>query len=346
MINFIIKRLLGGILVVLGVTVIISSIIYLAPVDPTRLSFGQRSEDATVLQKRAELGLDQPFHIQLYYYLGDISPIVINTTDRKLHSIWKEWSIGELRIVLKKPYLRESFQTGRSVSLILADAIPQTIILAASSLLFASILGMIFGFIAASNKSAFLDECIVAVSTLGYSVPSYVSAIVLAIIFGFVFHRYTGLNMQGSLFDINDLGDDVIVMKNLILPMIALGVRPVSVITQLTRSAVIDVLHKDYIKTARSKGLDYLSILKKHVLKNSMNPIVTTISGWFASLLAGAFFVEYVFNFKGLGFATVTALLNYDIPVLLACIIFVSICFVILNILVDVIYKYLNPRVN
>jgi peptide/nickel transport system permease protein len=98
------------------------------------------------------------------------------------------------------------------------------------------------------------------------------------------------------------------------------------------------------VRTAVSKGLIYRKVLEKHVLKNSMNPIVTAITGWLASLLAGAFFVEYVFSYKGLGFTTVTALLNYDIPVILGCVIFVSLIFVLLNIIVDLIYIWLNPR--
>lgn len=345
MLSFIIKKFLGGLLVIFSVTLIISSIIYLAPVDPARLTFGQRSASKTVEQKRKALGLDQSFHTQLFQYLGDISPVVV-TTDELRHNkhIYFKVSLGHVRLLIKKPNLRQSFQSGREVSDILSDSIPQTLILAVTALLMASLLGIFFGFVSAINKDKFIDDFIIAISTLGYSIPSYVSAIVFAIVFGYSLKAYTGLNMQGSLYDINDYGDDVIILKNLILPSIALGLRPVSVITQLTRSAVLDVLRMDYVRTATAKGLKFSELLKKHVLKNSMNPIVTTISGWFASLLAGAFFVEYVFNFKGLGYTTVTALLNYDIPVLLACIIFVSICFVVLNILVDMVYKYLDPR--
>jgi len=343
MLSFLLKRILSGLMVILSVTVIISSIIYLAPVDPARLTFGQRSEAKTVEQKRKALGLDLAFHTQLIRYLGDISPLVISNSGRYEDYV-SSINIGIGKIILKKPNFRLSYQSGRRVSEILKDCIPQTFILAFVALLFASILGLVFGFLAAINKHNFLDDFIISFSTLGYSIPSYVSAIILAIGLGFIFKDYTGLNMQGSLFDINDLGDDVLCFKNLILPALALGVRPVSVITQLTRSAVLDILKQDYVKTAKAKGLNFKTILKKHVLKNSMNPIVTTISGWFASLLAGAFFVEYVFNFKGLGFTTVTALLNYDVPVLLGCIIFVSVSFVFLNLLVDFMYKALDPR--
>lgn len=346
MTGFFLNRIISGFLVVLGVVCIISSIIYLAPVDPARLTFGQMSEDKAVEQKRKELGLDKALHIQLLYYLQDISPVLITRTERSLKNTFFDKSFLGLRFIVKPPYLRESFQTGRNVNEILFEALPQTVILAFTALLIASLLGMSLGFVAALKKDSVIDQIIIALSTIGYSVPSYVSAIFLAVVFGFFLSGYTHLNLQGSLFDINDAGDDVLVLKNLILPAIALGVRPIAVITQLTRSAVIDVLSLDYIKTAKSKGLNFAAIIRKHIIKNALNPIVTTISGWFASLLAGAFFVEFVFNFKGLGFTTVIALINYDIPVLLACMIFVSIAFVIINILVDLTYKLINPTVT
>ena len=346
MFNFLLKRILNGLLVVIGVISIISSIIYLAPVDPARLTFGQMSEDKTVKQKQSELGLDKPLHIQLLYYLQDISPILITSSTRDFKSVKMDSPIFKWRLIIKKPYLRESFQSGRSVRHILYDAIPQTLILAITALFIASVIGILFGFIAALYQDQLADKLILSLSTIGYSLPSYVSAILLAVSFGFFWQSWTGLNLQGSLFDINDSGEDILVLKNLILPAIALGIRPIAVITQLTRSAVLDVLSLEYVKTAHSKGLSFVKVLRKHVLKNSLNPVVTTISGWFASLLAGAFFVEFVFNFKGLGFTTVTALINYDIPVLLACMIFVSIAFVIINIMVDIVYKYLNPAVQ
>ena len=346
MTSFLLNRIISGFLVVIGVVCIISSIIYLAPVDPARLTFGQMSEDKAVQQKRKELGLDKALHVQLLYYLQDISPVLVTNTHRVLDNTFIDKSFLGLRFIIKSPNLRQSFQTGRDVKEIIYEAIPQTGILAFTALLIASFLGMALGFIAALKKDSLIDQLIISLSTIGYSVPSYVSAIFLAIVFGFFLSDFTHLNLQGSLIDINDAGEDIIVLKNLILPAIALGVRPIAVITQLTRSAVIDVLSFDYIKTAKSKGLNFYTILRKHVLKNALNPIVTTISGWFASLLAGAFFVEFVFNFKGLGFTTVMALINYDIPVLLACMIFVSIAFVIINIFVDLTYKMINPTVT
>lgn len=344
MLQFLISRLLSGIIVIISVILLITAIVYVAPVDPTRLTFGQRSDDKTVEQKRAQLGLDQPLYIQMLYYLRDISPVAITDKayDPGSHGI-QSISIAQKTIHIKKPNFRASYQTGSPAIKIVKEAFPLTLILAITALLLASCIGMLLGFIAALNKGKWLDHFIVAFSTIGYSVPSYVSAILLSLFFGFLWSSLTGLNMQGSLYELNDLGDTELMLKNLILPTIALGIRPIAVITQLTRSAVLDIISEDYVRTAKAKGLLFKDIVRKHILKNSMNPIVTTITGWFASLLAGAFFVEFVFNYKGLGFTTVTALLNYDLPVLLAAVMLIASLFVVINIMVDILYRWLTP---
>lgn len=347
MFKFLITRLANALAVLVSVIVLISAIIYLAPVDPARLTFGQRSDVGTLETKRKQLGLDKPLIVQLGYYLSDISPVIITSNDRlDMHEVYASISLGSKVLVLKSPYLRESYQSGRSVAALLADAIPKTLILALSSLILAIILGFFFGVMAALNKDNWIDNFIIAFTTLGYSVPSYVSAVVLAMVFGYIFGPITGLNIQGSIFELNDLGDEEVVIKNLILPSIALGVRSVSIFAQLTRSAMLDVLSMDYIRTARAKGLMFNSVVWKHGFRNALNPVATSISGWFASILAGAFFVENVFNFKGIGELTVKSLINYDIPVLLACVIFICMVFIVINILMDMLYPILDPKVE
>ena len=330
--------------------VLISSIIYLAPVDPARLTFGQRTDNAAVERKQAELFLDKPLHIQMLYYLNDISPVSFGDgkryADKGLSFIKIPGSKETKGLLLKEPYFRESFQSGKSVILLLKDAIPKTLILAFAAMSIAILFGIILGIIAALVKDTWLDQFIIGLSVIGISVPSYVSAIVLALIFGFVLKDYTGLNIQGSIFDINDIGDEVVVWKNLLLPAIALGVRPLAIITQLMRSSLLDVMSQDYMRTAKAKGLQFRKVILNHGVKNSLNPVFTAVTGWFASLLAGAFFVENVFNFKGIGGLTVNALINYDIPVLLGCVIFVCTVFIGINILVDYGYKVFDPKVR
>ncbi|MDF1696732.1 MAG: ABC transporter permease [Saprospiraceae bacterium] len=339
-----------SIIVLVSAVVLISSIIYLAPVDPARLTFGQRTDSASLERKQAELFLDKPLHIQMLYYLNDISPVGYGNgkryAEKQVPHVKITGGVDGKGLLLKSPYFRESFQSGKRVALLLKDAIPKTLILALAAMGIAILFGICLGIFAALVKDTWLDQFIIGVSVIGISVPSYVSAIVLALIFGFVLRDYTGLNIQGSIFDINDIGDEVVVWKNLILPAIALGVRPLAIITQLMRSSLLDVLTQDYMRTAKAKGLKFKDIVLKHAIKNSLNPVFTAVTGWFASLLAGAFFVENVFNFKGIGGLTVNALINYDIPILLGCVIFVCTAFILINILVDYGYKLFDPKVN
>ncbi len=332
------------------VVLIITSIIYLAPVDPARLTFGERSDNATVQAKRKDLGLDLPLYTQLGLYLNDISPLSIYTDrleNRVKYRYQKLLPVGGGKILaLKFPYLRESYQSGRPVVAILSEAIPQTALLAAFAMLLATVSGIFLGVIAALYPNSWFDRGAIFLSVLGYSLPSYIIAMALALIFGYLLADWTHLNIQGSFFELNDIGDEEVVWKNLILPAIALGIRPVALIMQLTRSTMLDVLSQDFIRTAKAKGLTKWKIVFKHALRNALNPVVTAISGWFAGLLAGAFFVESVFSFNGVGQVAVNALLNFDIPVVLGCVLLTSFIFIIVNILVDLLYAVIDPRVR
>ena len=134
--------------------------------------------------------------------------------------------------------------------------------------------------------------------------------------------------------------------RNLLLPALALGLRPLSIITQLTRASLHDVLSADYVRTARAKGLSERVVLMRHAMRNALNPVLTSISGWFASLLAGAFFIETIFDWQGLGKLTIDALGAKDYPVILGATILIGIIFVLINILVDILYSLLDPRVK
>ncbi|MEL6391046.1 MAG: ABC transporter permease [Bacteroidota bacterium] len=341
------SRSFYGLVVLVLVTTIVSSIIYLTPVDPTRLTFGQRMDETSVALKREQYGLDLPLHRQVWRYLGDISPLVImpETSWRKAY-VGASTRLGDFRLGIKFPYLRESYQNGRPVSRILSEALPNTLYLSMIAIGLATVIGILLGITSSLLSGTWWDRLIVLLSTVGYSVPSYVMAIVLAVVFGYYLRDLTGLSIQGSLFELNDLGEDIVVLRNLILPAVALGIRPISIITQLTRSSMLQVMSEKYVVAARAKGLSRTQLIRDHLLKNALNPVITALSGWFASLLAGAFFVEFIFNFKGLGFVTVTALLNYDIPVILGALLVTCSLFIIVNIVVDLLYVYLDPRVE
>ena len=347
---YILRRLAYGILVMVLVVATITGIIFLTPVDPAQLTFGQRSDVSTVKAKTAELGLDQPLYVQLGKYLADLSPISMLAQTQENQRKYRAKTLFSLNngnaLVLKFPYLRESYQSGRPVTEILADAIPATALLAGSAMLLATLMGLIFGIVAALRPHTWLDHLVSVISVFGYSLPSYVAAMLFALIFGYALGNWTGLEIQGSLFVLSDFGEWQVRWRNLVLPTLALGLRPVALITQLTRSAMLDVLSQDFVRTATAKGLSQKVVVVKHALRNALNPLVSAISGWFAALLTGAFFVENVFNFKGLGDATVNALLNFDIPVVLGCVLFTSAVFIVINLVSDLLYAWLDPRVR
>jgi ABC-type dipeptide/oligopeptide/nickel transport system permease component len=244
------------------------------------------------------------------------------------------------------PYLRESYQSGRLVSKILGDAIPKTALLALIAILFATIIGIALGVLASLRQNSWVDNLTSVLSIMGYSLPSYVAAMLFALLFGYWLGDWTGLNIQGSVFELDDFGEERIVWRNLVLPALALGLRPVAIITLLTRSTMLDVLNMDYVRTAKAKGLSYRTTIVKHALRNALNPVVTAISGWFAALLTGAFFIESVFSYKGLGEVTVNALINFDIPIVLGSVLFTAAIFIVINILADLLYAWIDPRVK
>ncbi len=350
MINFIITRIGYGLLVVLGVILIIFFLFNILPVNSARLTLGQRADVSSVEAIEKELGLNLPVHKRLFKYIGELSPIWVHEYSKEAKAKYGYAVLMKLSsssaLTLKAPYLGRSYQTRRLVSEILLDKIPSTVILSLAAMLIATVIGIIFGIFAAIHHNRFWDNMLTSLSVLGISQPSYFAGIVLALLFGYLWHDITGLNHVGSLFELNDFGDEVINWKNLILPAIALGIRPVAIIMQLTRSSMLDVLSQDYIRTARAKGLSFNSVLFKHSLRNALNPVVTSISGWLAALLAGAYFVEIIFDFKGLGYETVKALLNFDLPVVMGSVLFTAVTFVVINMLTDILYAFLDPRIS
>ena len=160
-------------------------------------------------------------------------------------------------------------------------------------------------------------------------------------------HRYTHLNMTGSLYEVDDFGENVYIQwKNLVLPAIVLGIRPLAVVIQLMRNSLLEVLTQDYIRTAKAKGLSTYKIIRKHALKNALNPVVTAVSGWFASMLAGAVFVEFIFNWNGLGREIVNALNTLDLPIIMGSVLTIATMFILINILVDILYGVLDPKIR
>jgi peptide/nickel transport system permease protein len=349
LISFVLRRLGQGLLILAGVACTVFFLFQVLPGDPVALLAGQRSDAATRAAIAADLGLNESMPVQLGGYLNDISPLGMHPRDSVGVAKYGGVTLlplGEKALVLKKPYLRRSFQSNKAVLSILLDHFTGTLWLALAAMLLAAVLGIAFGVVAALRPHSWLDRSLITTSVLGISVPSFVAGILIAITFGFYWSHWTGLNLTGQLYETDPFTGRHLVLRNLLLPAFALGIRPLAVITQLTRSSMLDVLSQDYIRTARAKGLSGYQTVVGHAIKNALNPVVTAVSGWLASLMAGAFFIEYIFNWKGLGTVTLRAVENLDFPVVMGSTIFIAALFVLVNIAVDVLYAILDPRVR
>jgi len=350
MIYYALRKIGYGLAVMLGVVVVVFFLFNILPVDPARMTQGQRADVQSLQAVRKEFGLDRSIPVQFAFYLNDLSPVGVhlNTPEEqaKYHYAKLFPVSGTHVLALKWPYLRRSYQTRKEVAATLMDVIPNTLVLATTSMIFATIIGIFLGVVSAVRKDSWIDKLSISFSIIGVSAPAFFAGILIAWVFGFVLSKYTGLNMSGSLFTYDPFNGEVLTLKNLILPMVTLGLRPLAIVVQLTRSAMLDVLGQDYIRTAKAKGLGKQTIIYRHALKNALNPVITAIASWFASLLAGSFFVEYIFGYNGLGKATVDALEKADFPVVMGSILFIALIFVIISILVDVLYAVIDPRVK
>ncbi len=435
MIQFIVRKLFYGLLVLFGVVSLVFLIFNISPSDPARMMLGQRADKQSIEAIRKDLGLDLPMHKQYLLYMNDLLPVSIHHPtnseahtylDPKKYEFVQVVQLSENRtLVLKKPYLRRSYQTRQKVSVVIAEALPGTIVLAVTAISLAIVLGVSIGVVAAVRKNGFFDQSLFVLAVLGMSGPSFFTAIIvswigatlwysttslpglpillmlLAAIPGWVgaakgiikthkpvwmisvkwavkglfigfgiwlsgrivnglagaeiipfIDSYltlpgTGLNSSGSLYSYHDYtGEEYLNLKNLILPALTLGIRPLAIFIQLTRSSMLEVLSADFVRTARSKGLSFYTVVTRHALRNALNPVITAISGWFAYLLAGAVFIEFVFTWKGLGYQIYDALIKDDLPVVMGSVIVIATVFVVINIVVDIIYGVLDPRVR
>lgn len=346
--NYLAKKIFYSLLVLLGVVMLVF-IMFQGFGDPARLIVGQTGDKKTLENIRRDLHLDQPKWKQFLYYLNDVSPIALHSAADINKKELKGFFIGGAakKLSIKWPYLGRSYQTKKTTTKILSDALPGTIVLALTAMLFACIVGIIMGVLSAVYKNTWIDNTAIFSSIAGISAPSFFMAILIAYFFGIVLHPYTGLNLTGSLYEIDEVtGERFLVLKNLLLPAFTLGIRPLAVITQLTRSSMLDTLSQDYIRTAYAKGLSKTTVVFKHALRNALNPVITAITGWFAELLAGAFFIEYIFGWKGIGKVTVDALEKLDYPVVMGAVLFSALIFIAINMIADILYRLIDPRIR
>ncbi|MBR4390816.1 MAG: ABC transporter permease [Bacteroidales bacterium] len=351
--SYIIRKLLYGLAVLWGVATLVFFLFNILPGDPAQMMLGQRADKESVDAIREELGLNQSLGKQYVDYLNDLVPISfydISNGEEKLAKVApysKIATLGATAVVLKAPYLRMSYQSKRKVSSILGEAFPNTLLLAAVSISIAFILGLVIGILTAVLNTNFLNKLTLFITTIGMSLPSFFAAILMAWIFGFILEDVTGLSMTGSLYTVDEYGrGEYLSLSNLVLPALTLGMRPLAVVVELTRTSLLEAMSMDYVRTAKAKGLRPWRVICVHALRNALNPVVTAISGWFASLLAGAVFVEYVFDWKGIGVVVVDALEKYDFPVIMGAVLLIAVMLIIVNLIVDILYGIIDPRVR
>lgn len=355
MVSYLLKRIGYSILIVYGVITLIFMIFNALPGDPAQMMMGQRSDEKSLQIIRKDLGLDRPLSVQYLSYINDLSPVSVHSTDtasffyfdREKYTSAAGVTIGQKVLAVKVPYLRRSYLTQKPVGEIIEETLPNSFILALLSMLLASAVGIGLGIFIALKKGTWIDKTSLALCSMGMSLPSFFAAVLIGWLFAYVLGDITGLNLTGNLFEVDPYGNGITLMlKNMILPVITLAIRPLSVVVQLTRNSLLEVFTQDYIRTAKAKGLSTRKVIMRHALKNSLNPVVGAISGWFASMMAGVVFVEYIFGWKGLGFVMVQALSGYDLPIVMGCVVTFSIIFVVVNLLTDICYGLLDPRVR
>jgi peptide/nickel transport system permease protein len=416
MLTFLVRRLLYGFTVLLGVVTLVFFLFTLVP-DPSRELAGQTESEEVIAAIRRKFSLDLPGGKRYLLFLNDLSPISVHGTDASSRSYREPGELsgvvlferGSTALWLKLPYLGRSWLTERGVGAILREALPGTFLLAILAMTFALAMGIALGVWAALRKGSGLDRALLFVASIGMSGPSFFMAILIAWLFGYVwfasigvslwlilvpavvfslrrlkvsafgrmgaFAIYalalaiggvlaflstqwmafpglvvnlpgTGLPMNGSLFEVDVWAGEQLALKHLMLPVLTLGIRPLAVIVQLTRNSVLEVMSQDFVRTARAKGLSERQVMVKHVLRNAMNPVITAASGWLASMLAGAVFVEFVFGYKGLGMEVFRSLEKNDLPVVMGAVMVIAAIFVVINTCVDVVYGWIDPRVR
>jgi peptide/nickel transport system permease protein len=332
MLKFVVRRLLLLVPILLGLSILVFVWIRALPGGPAEALLGERATPEAIAQIRHQYGLDEPVYVQYWSY--------VKTTAR-----------GDLGT---------SVTTRRPVTDELKQRFPATIELTVAALLFSLVLGIPLGFVAAKRYGTAFDHGSLVLSLLGVSIPVFFLAILLKYIFAVKLGLLPTVGRISALTDLNHptnfyLLDALLaanlnafwdVLKHLMLPAIALGSIPLSIVARITRAAVLDVQNEDYVRTARAKGLSPRVVDERHIFRNALLPIVTIIGLQAGLLLSGAVLTETVFAFPGMGTWLVDAIRGRNFPVLQGGILFVSLVFVLVNLLVDVTYALINPRIR
>jgi ABC-type dipeptide/oligopeptide/nickel transport system permease component len=312
--RFLVRRLLLLVPVLMGVSVIVFLVLHLAPGDPAEIMLGAQATQEDRMRLRGELGLDDPLHVQYGRWLGHV---VRGDLGR---SLWMRRPVlGEVLVRLKA-----------------------TLILTGTALLLSSSAGVALGILSATRPNSLLDRTSTVASLFGASMPVFWLGIVLMVIFSLTLGWLPASGMYAP-YGGGDLGD---LLRHLVLPALTLAAASVTIVARLTRSAMLEVLGQDYIRTARAKGLVERRVVVRHALKNALVPIVTVIGVQAGYLLGGAVLTETVFAWPGVGTLMVQGILARDIPLVQGCVLVVALTFVLVNLFVDALYAWLDPRIR
>ena len=304
--SYILRNLLYSVVIIIGVLTVTFCLLYIIPGDPARMMLGQRADVASVEAVREELGLNKPVYIQYIKFMTNAFQ-------------------GDLG---------RSYATNREVVKTILEKFPATALLSFSALLISSTLGVLIGIISSVKKYTFWDNIAMVFALFGISFPTFAFGLIMALVFGHLLKWFpiSGYINEGFPY--------------LILPMLTLALRPLAITARITRSSMLDVMNQDYVRTARAKGLSSYAVIFKHTLRNALNPVVTTISASLAATLGGVFFIEYIFNWPGIGLLAIDAIFKLDFPMIQGTVLFSAIIFVIINFFVDIFYALLDPKVK
>ncbi|RCW48776.1 MULTISPECIES: ABC transporter permease [unclassified Halanaerobium] len=306
MFAYFIRRTLGVIPVILGVILVVFILTTIVPGDPARIMMGQRGDPETLKLIRKEMGLDEPTHVQLVKFYKDV--FTLN--------------------------LGRSYRNNMTVIESIKSRLPVTATLAIGAMIIAVVLGVSIGIYSATHQYTWQDYLSMIFSLLGIASPVYFVGLIMVIIFA----RKLGW-VPGT-----GLGNGEWIYY--VLPILTLGVRPMALIVRLTRSTMLEVVHQDYVKTARAKGLKEKAVIYKHALKNALIPVITIIGLQTASLLSGVMLTETIYSLPGLGRLSIQAVTNRDFPIIRGVVLFMALVFVLANLLVDLSYGFFDPRIR
>ncbi len=332
MLKYIVRRLLAAIPVLFGLSIILFAFVHLLPGDPSRAILGQHATPDAVARIRENLGLDKPLWQQYLIYLNQLVHLDLGT----------------------------SIITGSPVSTDFLARFPGTVELTLAALIVAVGVGIPLGRLAGRHGQGWTDGTVTVVSLLGISIPIFVLGLTLQWVFGAQLHWLptsgridprlnvatpTGFMLIDTILDGRPEAF-LDAVKHLILPAIALGSIPLAIITRITRASVLDVKNEDYVRTARAKGLTEGRVDNRHVMRNAWLPVVTVIGLQVGSLLAGAVITETIFAWTGVGRWVVDAIGDRDYFIIQSSILIFALIFLVVNLVVDILYAYLNPRIR